>query len=94
MNPKKSLASEFDRAEEHVVKAEEDGHLDEHGETATDGIHPVIAVEFHHFGVQFCGVIFQPGLQLFQLGGEDLHFFHTAIRLRLGNPENGLKKNS
>ena len=32
-------------------------------------------------------------MQLLQFGGKDLHFFHAAIRLRLGNPEDGLKQN-
>lgn len=89
VNPEEGLVAEFDGVLEHAVEAEEDGHLDEHGEAAAEGIDAVGLVHFHDLLVHFLrvGAVFL--FELLHLWLELAHALHGASGFGVEWPDGG-----
>jgi len=71
----------FDRRVEHVEQGHEDGDLEDHRETSSDGIHLVFLVQLHHLPLESLAIVLIFLLEGLQLGLKGLHIFHRPIAL-------------
>ncbi len=83
------LVPEFYGVLEHVVEAEEDGDLGEHGEAAAHGVDAVCFVELHHLLIHLVRIIRVFFFERFDLGLELGHPLHGAGGLGVQRPHDG-----
>jgi hypothetical protein len=63
-----------------LVEPDEQRHLHQQGQAASERVHAVLFVELHHLFVELLAVVLVLLLELLDLGLDDLHLSH---RLRL-----------